>query len=118
MPGCSRTAPTWPARPPIAVSASEIALGPVRSRDDALVIPLTWSGPVAAAFHQIAGDLETAALARDVTHLRLSATCDLAVEPPGRRAQELAAARTTEQAVRAFLAHLACAVEQHALVGH
>jgi hypothetical protein len=100
-----------------AVSASEVSLGPFRSRGDALVIPLTWSGPVAAAFRQIAGDLETAALAPEMTHLRLSATCDLAVEPPGRRAQELAAGRTTEQSVRAFLAHLAQAVEQHALVG-
>ncbi len=100
-----------------AVSASEVALGPARSRGDALVIPLTWSGPVAAAFRQIAGDLETAALAPHVTHLRLSASCDLTVAPPGLRAQELSAARTTKQSVRAFLAHLAQAVEHRALVG-
>ncbi len=104
--------------PPSALSASEVVLGPARSRGDALVIPITWSGPVAPGFRLIAGDLETAALAPDVTHLRLSATCDLAVDPPGRRAQELAAARSTEQSVRAFLAHLAQGVEHHTLVGH
>ena len=71
------------------------------------MIPLTWNGPVDSAFRQIAGDLETAWVAPALTHLRLSASCDLAVEPPGRRTQERTALRTAEQSVRAFLAHLA-----------
>ena len=97
-----------------ALAPSDLSLGLPRTRVDALVIPLMWSSPVSAPFRQMAGDLETARLGPTTTHLRLSASCDLAVPAPGRRPQELAAMRSAEQVVRAFLAHMAGGLEQRA----
>lgn len=95
----------------VAAPPSAITLGVPRTRLDTLVIPLAWSTTAPAAFRHLEGDLVTAGLGPDRTHLRLSASCELAVEPPGRRAQEAAALRAAEQHVRSFLAHLAGALE-------
>ena len=99
-------------------STESFIFGPPRTRADALVVPVVWSVPSSGPFTELQGDLQTARLGPETTHLSLSATCHLEVEPPGRRAQEMAAQRVAEQSVRTFLGSVASALElrssQHA----
>ncbi len=90
-----------------AAPAAGLALGSPRTRADVLVLPLTLDGGPPSPFTDFQGDLETARLAPEVTHLSLSGSCDIHVEPPGRRPQEHAAQRAAEQAIREFLGRLA-----------
>jgi hypothetical protein len=90
---------------------SAITLGVPRQRIDSLVIPIEWSAVGPTSFRRIDGDLETARLDPATTHLRLSASCQLAIAAPGSRSQEADAQRATEHHVRAFLAALANALE-------
>jgi hypothetical protein len=92
---------------------SAFTLGLPRMRLDTLVIPFEWCTDGATSFRRIDGDLATAELGPGTTHLRLSASCDLAVAPPGSRSQQEDAQRATELRVRTFLAALARALEEH-----
>lgn len=86
-------------------------LGEPRTRADVLVVPLTWPGSDEGRFSDLRGDLQTAELDRQTTHLSIVGSCDIRVEPPGRRPQEQAARRTAERAIREFLARLAHHIE-------
>jgi hypothetical protein len=91
---------------------SEIVLGAPRTRPDSVVFPFRWLASGTSPFHLLEGDLATGALGSDVTHLRLSATCDLAVPRPGRRSEQQETERRTERDVRRFLVELAAVVER------
>lgn len=95
-----------------APAASGLELGAPRTRADVLVLPLNLGGGRPGPFTDFQGDLETARLAPEVTHLSLSGSCGIHVEPPGRRPQEHAAQRAAEQAIREFLGRLAEALER------
>ncbi len=86
-------------------------LGAPRTRADVLVVPFTWPGSGEGRFSDLRGDLQTAELDPGSTHLSLVGSCDIRVEPPGRRPQEQAARRIAERAIREFLARLAHHIE-------
>ena len=86
-------------------------LGTPRTRADVLVLPLNLNAARPSPFTDFQGDLQTARLEPEVTHLSLSGSCDIHVEPPGRRPQEHAAQRVAEQAIREFLGRLAVLLE-------
>lgn len=86
-------------------------LGEPRTRADVLVVPFAWPGSDDGHFSDLQGDLQTAKLDTETTHLSLVGSCDIHVEPPGRRPQEQAARRTAERAIREFLARLAHHIE-------
>jgi len=88
-------------------------LGDPRTRADVLVVPLVWPASSNGGFTDLQGDLQTARLDAVTTHLSLVGACDIRVEPPGRRAQEFAARRTAERAIREFLARLAHHIEEY-----
>ncbi|MGZ4675896.1 MAG: hypothetical protein ACXVJ7_12830 [Acidimicrobiia bacterium] len=95
--------------PPFA--GGSVTLGDPRTRSDVLVLPVTWYGSPDAPFAVLEGDLQTARLDESTTHLALIGSCDIRVEPPGRRAQERAAQRAAEHAIREFLGRLAQQLE-------
>jgi hypothetical protein len=86
-------------------------LGEPRTRADVLVVPFSWPRSSIGQFSDLQGDLQSARLDEDTTHLSLVGNCKIHVEPPGRRAQELAARRTAERAIREFLARLSRHIE-------
>lgn len=86
-------------------------LGEPRTRADVLVVPFAWPGSDDGRFTDLQGDLQTARLGPETTHLSLVGSCDIHVDPPGRRPQEQAARRTAERAIREFLARLAHHIE-------
>lgn len=88
------------------VATRSFTFGPARSRPEALVVPIHWTAAPPAAFLELQGDLQTTCLDGAITHLSLSASCDLSVGTPGLRGQGLAAERAAEQSVRAFLEHV------------
>ena len=99
------------------LATEAVALGPPRTRSDELVLPLVWTTAPRAPFVALHGDLQTAGLDIGVTYLSLSASCDLAVDPPGRRGQEFAARRAAEQSVRTFLQRFGAELEHRSVTG-
>jgi hypothetical protein len=95
------------------VSTASVSLGPARTRAESLVVPLIWSTGAREPFVELQGDLQTERMGPTSTHLRLSASCQIAVDPPGHRAQESAARRIAEQSVRAFLQRVGASLEHH-----
>lgn len=86
-------------------------LGEPRTRSDVLVVPFHWPGSREGRFSDLQGDLQTAKLDTETTHLSIVGSCAIHVEPPGRRPQEQAARRTAERAIREFLGRLARHIE-------
>jgi hypothetical protein len=86
-------------------------LGEPRTRADVLVLPFAWRGSPRGGFVDLEGDLQTARLDETTTHLSLIGSCDIRVDPPGRRPQEQAARRAAERAIREFLGRLAHQIE-------
>ncbi|MBK5287199.1 MAG: hypothetical protein JJE46_01910 [Acidimicrobiia bacterium] len=94
-----------------------LLLGPPRTRTDTLVVPISWSPRPPSSLAELQGDLLTSPLDERSTHLGLSASCLIPVEPPGRREQEFAARRNAEHSVRTFLGCLAHELEQRSASG-
>ena len=88
-----------------------VQLGPPRTRLDSLVVPIVWSLRSPSPLTDLQGDLQTSPLDPRSTHLSLTASCHIPIALPGRRAQELAARRTAENSVLAFLGRLAGELE-------
>jgi hypothetical protein len=75
----------------------ELHRGEARERQDALVVPLIWSGPNGSSrVFRLDGDLQLAPLNATRSHLSLSATCGSGVEEDRRRLQRAAEARVRE----------------------
>jgi len=79
-------------------------LGPIRARDDAVIVPLRWSGPGAPSlFSELEGDLQLAPLDVERSHLSLFGNYDTLEPGLKRRADAARMQRLAEASVRAFL---------------
>lgn len=94
-----------------------VVVGPVRTRSDCLVIPILWSPESPSPLQELQGDLQTSPLNESATHLSLSASCRVPIDPLGRRTHALAARRRAEQSVRQFLGCIACELERRSATG-
>lgn len=94
-----------------------VNVGPIRTRSESLVMPILWAPRGPNALRELQGDLQTSPLDPTSTHLSLSASCVVAVEPLGRRIQEQSARRAAEQSVRRFLGRLAGELEFRSAAG-
>jgi hypothetical protein len=79
-------------------------LGPIRARDDAVIVPLRWSGPGAPSlFSSLEGDLQLAPLDAERSHLSLFGNYDPPEADLKSRADTLLTQRLAEASVRGFL---------------
>ena len=87
-----------------------VNVGPMRSRDETLVVGLAWSEPHGSAA-ELEGEVELAPLGPGISHLSLSANYEFGRGGLGRRVDLLQSRRATEALVRAFLLRVAQAIE-------
>lgn len=87
-----------------------VHVGPMRDRDETLVVGLAWSEPHAPVA-ELEGEVELAPLGPGISHLSLSANYELGRGGLGRRVDLLQSRRATEALVRAFLVRVAHAIE-------